>query len=197
MIALSRRTTMDASKITQLRQQQANIYINRAQQSVDASLITWQRQIQSSRYIQPTTTTASTLGGCATCGGMSQVNISQNTQVAYPSPLSSAKGSGAFIPSSDVITYKRAGDQFCGATNVTGATPLTQQFIELPKCYCSTQNNPYLPIPKPYIAFTEPSPCVSCAHYRVEIDGKEVLSTRLQPECPTCFRRATDPSILP
>jgi hypothetical protein len=188
---------MDASKITQLRQQQANIYINRAQQSVDASLMTWQRQIQSSRYIPQVTTTASTLGGCATCGGMAQVNISQNTQVAYPNPLSSAKGSGSFIPSSDAITYKRAGDQFCGATNVTGSTSLEQQFIELPKCYCTSQNNPYLPIPKPYVAFTEPSPCTACAHYKVIIDGREVVSTRIDRECPSCFRRATDPSVLP
>ena len=182
---------MDASKITQLRQQQATTYINRAQQSVDASLITWQRQIQSSRYL-PQTTTASppentaNLGGCKTCGAMATTNIAQNTQVAYPNPFFSAKGSGSIVPTSDVILYKRAGDQYCGTTNVNGATTLQQQFIELPRCYCTTANNPYLPIPQPYIALTQPPPCISCSNYRIQVDGQEVVSTRLPPACPRC-----------
>ena len=219
---------MDASKITQLRQQQASKYINRAQQSVDASVITWQQQIQSSRYLPQTTTATpptdpANLGGCKTCGGFATTNILTNTTVRKPNPYFSAKGSGNFINSCDAVTYKRAGDQYCGTTNVNGATTLDQQFIQLPSCFCNnvdrwllpgTTNqysapppldaaqawlNPYLPNPKPYVANTEPAPCVSCNHYSVinPQTGLPEVSTRINPECPNCPRRATDPSVLP
>lgn len=64
---------MDASKITELRQKRANIWINRAQ-VMDASTLTWQRQIQSSKVLLTSTTEAGTktfhdipcnsIGGC-------------------------------------------------------------------------------------------------------------------------------------
>ena len=143
---------MDASKITELRQKQANTYINRAQQSQDASLITWQKQIAASRYL-PATRTASVeetsnpqnLGGCRTCGANATINISQNSTVASPNPMFSSKGSGSQIYSSDFITYKRAGDQACGTATVNSITEPSQLFIQLPKCFCNEVDRYPLP----------------------------------------------------
>jgi hypothetical protein len=173
---------MDASKIIELRQKQANTYINRSQQAQDASLITWQKQIAASRYL-PETHTASpaetsnpqNLGGCKTCGGSSTVNIMQNSTVSAPNPMFSSKGSGSQIYSSDFITYKRAGDQACGTATVNSITEPSQLFIQLPKCFCNEVNryqipappsdqpqniiNPYLPFPQPYIANTVAPVC--------------------------------------
>ena len=204
---------MDASKITELMQKRSNTYINRAQQSVDASLITWQRQIQASRYLpQITTATPPTnpanLGGCKTCGSFATTNIAQNTQAAYPSPFFSSKGSASQINSCDAILYKRAGDQMCGSNPVTGSTTSSDQFIQPPKCFCNNTDryllpnssneysapppedaakawlNPYLPIPKPYIANTEKPPCASCSHYKIiDSDCNIVVSTRIKREC--------------
>lgn len=176
---------------------------------------------------QTTTATPPTnpanLGGCKTCGSFATTNIAQNTQAAYPNPFFSSKGSGSQISSCDAILYKRAGDQFCGTNKVTGTTTLNEQFIQLPTCFCNNTDryllpnttneysapaptdatkawlNPYLPLPQPYIANTEAPPCISCNHYKVvdPVTLQPVISTRLNPECPSCYPRATDPNVLP
>jgi hypothetical protein len=188
---------MDASKITELRQKQANTFITRAQ-VVDSSTLTWQRQIQSSRYLPQTssdnveqlTTAGSGLGGCKTCGSFATTTTAMDTQIRRPNPYFSSKGSGGQIISCDTITYKVAGDQSCGAQP---QTPYTQ----LPRCFCNNLNdwidpltgqqtnpdasqnriNPYLPLPQPYIQLTQPSPCRACGLYKVvaTVDGNKII----------------------
>lgn len=218
---------MDASKITQLRQQRANVYINRAQQSQDASLITWNKFIGSSRYLPQTSTEPphpipANVPGCATCGGMSKVNILTNTEVSKPNPMFSSTGSGSRDYSSQYVTYKRAGDQLCSTPTVNDITNPSQAFIELPTCFCNNVDfflqsgkvgepsappptdpahawlNPYLPNPQPYIANTEPSPCISCSHYKIINDQcKPVNRNTLMPTCRSCNPRPIDPNSLP
>jgi len=139
---------MDASKITELRQKQANIFINRRQPAMDASTLTWQRQIMSSRYIPTPTLVGSNwqmaggnVPGCQTGGGMSQVSIGSagvmpggyrmagvssstpatlNSPPLYPNPMFNNKGSGCFVYTSEQILYKNAGDQMCANYNSVG-----------------------------------------------------------------------------
>ena len=175
---------MDASKITELRQKRANVFINRAQ-TVDSSTLTWNNMIQASKYVA-TQAPVTNYAGCTTCGGMSQVatgtagvtveaitlagqkNLYLNPPPLKPNPLFNNKGSGSFVYSSENITLQRAGQATCGVATVN-----QQQYITLPRCFCSTdifyQNgnpatlyvpqgadisgnwlNPYLPIPQPY-----------------------------------------------
>jgi hypothetical protein len=176
---------MDASKITELRQKRANIFINRAQ-TVDSSTLTWNNMIQASKYVA-TQAPVKNFAGCTTCGGMSQVatgtagvtveaitlagqnTLYLNPPPLKPNPLFNNKGSGSFVYSSESITLQRAGQATCGVATVN-----QQQYITLPRCFCSTdifyQNgnpaqlyvpegadasgswlNPYLPIPQPYL----------------------------------------------
>jgi hypothetical protein len=239
---------MDASKITQLNQQRANIYINRSQQSQDASLITYNNMIQASRYLPQTTTVPppaipANVPGCLTCGPMSTTNIQTNgnPQPPYPfnpsvsnayiqttattlrpNPYRSSKGNQSQTFSCDYVTLKQAGDNYCGTSQVSQIKYPEEQFIELPKCFCNNVPtflqggvpgdysvpdpklnpnwlNPYLPIPNPYIANTEPKRCISCSHYKI-IDEKGQIVDRntvdpraLCPKCP----RSTDPNVLP
>lgn len=139
---------MDASKITELRQKQANVFINRRQPAMDASTLTWQRQIMSSRYIPTPTLVGSNwqyppgnVPGCQTGGGMSQVSIGSagvmpegyrmagvssstpataNPPPLYPNPMFNNKGSGCFVYTSEQILYKNAGDQMCANYNSAG-----------------------------------------------------------------------------
>lgn len=217
---------MDASKITQLNQQRANIYINRAQQSQDASLITYQNLLQSSRYLPQTSTepppsTTANVPGCETCGGMSKQNILTNTTVSYPNPYMSAKGNQAQTFSSAYVTLKRGGDNYCGTPTINQITSPDQAYIELPRCFCNNVDffeqsgikdefsapppldsahaylNPYLPNPKPYIADTQKPPCISCSHYKVVIDGEVTNSNTLEPTCRSCHPRPIDPNWIP
>uniref|UniRef100_A0A6C0DFR7 Uncharacterized protein n=1 Tax=viral metagenome TaxID=1070528 RepID=A0A6C0DFR7_9ZZZZ len=176
---------MDASKITELRQKRANVFINRAQ-TVDSSTLTWNNMIQASKYVA-TQNPVKNFAGCTTCGGMSQVAtgtagvtpgaimmpgqtvLYPNPPPLKPNPLFNNKGSGSFVYSSESITLQRAGQATCGVATVN-----QQQYITLPRCFCSTdifyQNgnpatlyvpegadvsgnwlNPYLPIPQPYL----------------------------------------------
>jgi hypothetical protein len=139
---------MDASKITELRQKQANVFINRRQPAMDSSTLTWQRQIMSSRYIPTPTLVGSiwqmaggNVPGCQTGGGMSQVSIGSagvmpegyrmagvssstpataNPPPLYPNPMFNNKGSGCFVYTSEQILYKNAGDQMCANYNSAG-----------------------------------------------------------------------------
>ena len=124
---------MDASKITELRQKQANIYISRAN-VVDASTLTWQRQIESSKYIAPQLGTSSLLGGQATQNayvsvgtagvGPGAVLLDNGTYyvppaLLYPNPLRGAKGSAGSYTSCEQIAYQRAGENSCGVAPVS------------------------------------------------------------------------------
>jgi hypothetical protein len=218
---------MDASKITELLQKRENRYINRAQQSQDASLITWNKFIQSSTVLPQVATATrpelpANVPGCETCSGMSRVNITQNSTVRKPNPMFSSKGSGSRDYTSQSITYKRAGDAYCCAETINDISTPSEAFIDLPRCFCNSVDrfeqsgepnvwsappptdsakawlNPYLPNPQPYIANTEPAPCISCNHYKILDDnGEEVVSTRLVPTCRSCNPRPIDPNSLP
>ena len=176
---------MDASMITRMRQKQSNIFINRAQ-TVDSSTLTWNNMIQASKYVA-TQAPVTNMAGCTTCGGMSQIStgtagvgpeaflipgqktLTLSPPPVRPSPLFNNKGSGSFVYSSECITLSRAGYATCGVATVN-----QQQYITLPKCFCSTDIfyqdgntsqlivppgadvsgswlNPYLPIPQPYL----------------------------------------------
>jgi len=148
---------MDASKITELRQKQANKFINRAQ-TVDASTLTWKRQIESSKYVA---TQAPVLNGagCQTCGPNSTVSTSTqgvgpnafyidgtNTlyvvpPLNYPNPMFSAKGSAGSYVSCEQIAYMRAGQNSCGVAPLSVGT-LVQT---LPSCFCGDGDIYYQP----------------------------------------------------
>jgi hypothetical protein len=148
---------MDASKITELRQKQANKYINRAQ-TVDASTLTWKRQIESSKYVA---TQAPVLNGagCQTCGPNSTVSTSTqgvgpnafyidgtNTiyvvpPLNYPNPMFSAKGSAGSYVSCEQIAYMRAGQNSCGVAPLSFGN-LVQT---LPSCFCGDGDIYYQP----------------------------------------------------
>jgi hypothetical protein len=126
---------MDASKITELRQKQANRFINRAK-VVDASTLTWQRQIESSKYVA-SQAPVSNEAGCQTCGPNATVSTSTqgvgpnafyidgtNTiyippPLNYPNAMFSAKGSAGSYVSCDQIAYMRAGQNSCGVAPVS------------------------------------------------------------------------------
>ena len=147
---------MDASKITELRQKQANKYINRAQ-TVDASTLTWQRQIQSSQFIA-TQAPRNDLAGCVECGNGSTVSTStqgvgpnafyiDGTNILYvvpplnyPNPMHSAKGSAGSYTSCEQIAYQKAGQNSCGVL------PLSYGLIQtLPSCFCGDGDIYYQP----------------------------------------------------
>ena len=147
---------MDASKITELRQKQANKYINRAK-TVDASTLTWQRQIESSKYVA-TQAPVSDLPGCQTCGNGSTVSTSTqgvgpnafyingtNTiylspPLNYPNPFYSAKGSAGSYVSCEQIAYQKAGMNSCGVA------PLSAGLVQtLPSCFCGDGDIYYQP----------------------------------------------------
>jgi hypothetical protein len=176
---------MDASKVTQLRQQQANRFINRFQVK-DASTLTWERQMQASRVL-PTLNPVANLGGCQTCGSSSTTATITGSPYQQPNPMFNSKGSGSFVYTSDVVAYAAAGNNICCAAAVPPAQ--VQQYTILPACDCRDYDifqmpdgtltvptgadtsgnwlNPYLPIPKPYTptywynpALTTPAPIV-------------------------------------
>jgi len=140
---------MDASKITEMRQKQSNIFINRAQ-TVDSSTLTWNNMIQASKYVA-TQAPVTNYAGCTTCGGMSQISVgtagvgpgafstpgfpglTPNPPPLKPNPLFNNKGSGSFVYSSESITLQRAGYATCGVATVN-----QQQYITLPRCFCAT-----------------------------------------------------------
>jgi hypothetical protein len=148
---------MDASKITELRQKQANKYINRAK-TVDASTLTWQRQIESSKYVASQAPVENG-AGCQTCGPNSTVSTSTqgvgpnafyidgtNTlyvvpPLNYPNPMFSAKGSAGSYVSCDQIAYRRAGQNSCGVAPVSVGN-LVQT---LPSCFCGDGDIYYQP----------------------------------------------------
>jgi hypothetical protein len=186
---------MDASKVTELRQRQANTYINRNQVK-DASTLTWERQMQASRIL-PTLNPVANLGGCQTCGSSSTTATITGSTYQKPNPLFNAKGSGSFVYTSEVVAYANAGDAVCCAAAVPPAQQ--QQYTILPKCDCrdydifrmpdgtltvppdvdvskATWLNSYLPIPQPYIVSTWSNPVDSGA-----------LPALLPPNsCPNC-----------
>lgn len=139
---------MDASKITEMRQKQSNIYLNRSK-VMDASTLTWNNMIQASKYVA-TQAPITNMAGCTTCGGMSQVatgtagvtpgaltipgqsTLYVNSPPVKPNPYFNNKGSGSFVYSSESITLSKAGYATCGV-----ATPNQQQYITLPRCFCA------------------------------------------------------------
>jgi len=158
---------MDASKITELRQKQANIYISRAN-VVDASTLTWQRQIESSKYIAPQLRTggASMLPGGNPCGqnaltsigtagvGPGAVLLDDGTYyvppaLLYPNPLRGAKGSAGSYTSCEQIAYQRAGENSCGVAPVSVGPLLitlpTGQFPDSDIFYPGGGNQLYAP----------------------------------------------------
>jgi len=159
---------MDASKITQMRQKQANKYINRAQ-VVDSSTLTWQNQIQASKYVASQAPYAD-LPGCQVRGTFSTVSVGSggvgpgavqvNTDGGppvyqltpgplKPNPLFGGSGSASRVYSSANIAYMRAGQNACAAANPQSEyvceTLLPQQqrvqlMQTLPTCFCSNQD---------------------------------------------------------
>jgi hypothetical protein len=159
---------MDASKITQMRQKQANKYINRAQ-VVDSSTLTWQNQIQASKYVASQAPYAD-LPGCQVCGTFSTVNVGSggvgpgavqvNTDGGppvyeitpgprKPNPLFGGSGSASRVYSSANIAYMRAGQNACAAANpqseyvcqtLLPEQQQTQLIQTLPTCFCSNQD---------------------------------------------------------
>jgi hypothetical protein len=203
---------MDASKITELRQQQANRYINRAQ-VVDSSTLTWKKQIESSKYVA-TQAPVNDEPGCVGCGPNALVSTSTqgvgpnafyingtNTiyvppALLYPNPMYSAKGSAGSYVSCDQIAYQLAGKNSCGVA------PLSAGLVQtLPSCFCGDADiyyqpnnqggsnlivppnvdpsnnwlNPYLPIPQPYIGFTQQP--VYESYYKVNTNGQNNYET--------------------
>lgn len=176
---------MDASKITELRQKQANRYINRAK-TVDSSTLTWQNQIQSSTFIPslvPTAPNYNQVNSCQNCSAESKIALSSNSVGAiamkYPNPTLGS-GSATNVYSSQKVAYYNAGKAQCGNLPLNIVTPqytaTTSQYIILPDCYCSNSNagpfsatnpiameppvggyNLYLPIPT-----TVPPSCAPC-----------------------------------
>jgi hypothetical protein len=148
---------MDASKITELRQKQANKYINRAK-VVDASTLTWQRQIESSKYVA-TQAPVSNLSGCKTCGNGSTVATSTQgvgpnafyingtttlyvvPPLNYPNPFYSAKGSAGSYVSCDQIAYQKAGQNSCCTAPLTVGNLIQT----LPSCFCGDGDIYYQP----------------------------------------------------
>jgi len=147
---------MDASKITELRQKQANQSINRAK-TVDASTLTWQRQIESSKYIA-SQAPVNDEPGCKNCGP--NATVSTSTQgvgpnafyingtttiyvpppLNYPNPLFSAKGSAGSYVSCEQVAYQRAGQNSCGVA------PLSAGLVQtLPSCFCGDGDIYYQP----------------------------------------------------
>jgi hypothetical protein len=158
---------MDASKITELRQRQANRYINRAK-VVDASTLTWQRQIESSKYIAPQLTTGgpSMLIGGNQCGlnaltsvgtagvGPGAILLDDGTYyvpppLLYPNPLRGAKGSAGSYTSCEQIAYQLAGQNSCGVAPVSVGPLLitlpTGQFPDSDIFYPGGGNQLYAP----------------------------------------------------
>jgi hypothetical protein len=154
---------MDASKITELRQRQANRYISRAN-VVDASTLTWQRQIESSKYIAPQLGTSSLIGGqsgqnayvsVGTAGvGPGAVLLDNGTYyvppaLLYPNPLRGAKGSAGSYTSCEQIAYQRAGENSCGVAPVSVGPLLitlpTGQFPDSDIFYPGGGNQLYAP----------------------------------------------------
>jgi len=147
---------MDASKITELRQKQANKYINRAQ-VVDSSTLTWKRQIESSKYVA-TQAPRDDEPGCKTCGPNSTVSTSTQgvgpnafyidgtnilyvpPPLLYPNPMYSAKGSAGSYVSCEQIAYQLAGKNSCGVL------PLSAGLVQtLPSCFCGDGDIYYQP----------------------------------------------------
>lgn len=146
---------MDASKITQLRQKQANVYINRAKVT-DSSTLTWQKQIESSKYVASQAPYAD-LPGCQVVGtfstisvgsggvgpGAVQVNTDGGPPVYQltpgplkPNPLFGGSGSASRVYTSTNIMYQLAGKNSCGV-----ATPYEGNLIQtLPRCFCGDQD---------------------------------------------------------
>jgi hypothetical protein len=157
---------MDASKITELRQRQANRYINRAK-VVDASTLTWQRQIESSKYVA-SQAPVSDLATCTAGGAQSFTTVGTQgvgpgavllagttnqyyvpPAAIYPNPFRSAKGSAGSYVSCDQIAYMRAGMNSCCVAPVS-VPPLlitlpTRQFSDGDIFYPGGSSNLYVP----------------------------------------------------
>ena len=157
---------MDASKITELRQKQNTVYINRSN-TVDASTMTWRNQIQSSKYIK----------GVTTCSGLQNTDVptqavcpngdgtfsfggrGKGTALATGSSqhflnvYSGAAGSAAEVYSSDKILLQKAGRQYC-------AELITDQdaYTVLPNCVSVNTNGPTSANPDPAINNQDTNP---------------------------------------
>jgi len=159
---------MDASKITQMLQKQANKYINRAQ-VVTSSTLTWQNQIQASKYVA-SQAPYSDLPGCQVRGTISTVSIGSGgvgpgavviamsgDQPIYqltpgplkPNPLFGGAGSGSRVYSCASIAYMLAGQNACATANPQSEYVCNQQLSQqqqvqliqtLPTCFCSNQD---------------------------------------------------------
>ena len=152
---------MDASKLTELRRKQANIYINRRQPAVESSTLTWQKKLLSSTYM-PTPTLVGSIwqyppnfnGGGAmnqaalgTAGVMPEAYrmagqsptsvLNLNPPPLTPNPMASSRGSGSFVYSCDSVIEMLAGQQACATYNSVGDgnvdAPL---YVTLPRCFC-------------------------------------------------------------
>lgn len=145
---------MDSSKITEMRQKQANKYINRAK-VVDSSTLTWQHQLQGSTYVASQAPFAD-LPGCQVRGTFSTVGLGtagvgpgaillemSGNQAIYqvtpaplvPNPKFGGMGSGGRVYSAQNIAMMISGQNICGV-----ATPQQQLIQTLPTCFCSNQD---------------------------------------------------------
>ena len=213
---------MDASVITWQKQIQSSRYL--PQTSTASGSLTTPSATPCGPQAQ---SDPANLGGCRTCGGFSTTTISTNNTIRKPNPYFSSKGSGAFINSCDAIAYKMAGDNYCSTPNTNEITNPDQLYIQLPRCFCNNVDryilpqtystppydplysapkpddsaqawlNPYLPNPQPFIADTQPKPCISCSHYKVIENGQVVDKNTIAPECSCAIPRTTDPRVLP
>jgi hypothetical protein len=107
---------MDASMMTRLRQNQANIYTNRYKVQ-DASTLTWQHQMQASQFMPNRGTgQAPQPNQCATCPPQPTDMVSSH-QISF-------QGSGGIVYTSLPITYQHASQNMCGCD---GAQPIPTQ----------------------------------------------------------------------
>jgi hypothetical protein len=173
---------MDASKITELRQKQQTRYVTNSQ-AMDSSTLTWISQIKSSQYIKGVKTceglqnpnnpvqnlSSNGQGSCYYGGGGKQTTLMMGSSQLVPNVLAGASGSASRVPTSDSITWQKAGKEICG-------TPTTDPYTVLPACYCTNSNvpppladgsidpnyinnnvtNPYLPAFDTYYKFKNP-----------------------------------------
>ena len=137
---------MDASKITELRQKQANRYINRAQ-CVDSSTLTWMNQIRSSTFLPsliPNSPNYSQVISCNNCSAESKIALSSNSVGAvaakYPNPTLGSGSATTVYTAQNLTMYKAGHVQCCEAPLNTPQNPIESQFITLPDCYCSNSN---------------------------------------------------------
>jgi hypothetical protein len=147
---------MDASKIIEYKQRQANRYVHRSQ-TVDSSTLTWKSQMQASRYInntplpKPNCTTS-----CS--AGQGRVQLYANSNPVQNSTIDTSRpdprygiGSATKIYSAQMLTQQKVGNQLCGAAPVSDSP-----YITLPCCDDTTS---YLPTVDTYYFSKNKEPC--------------------------------------